>query len=97
MKKPFLLFAIILPLWGQGFDFKSLDKFDTLTQHKTKVTLDGDLLKLAARFLGGDDDKETASIKSLVDNLKGIYIRSWEFDRDGQYTQADIEPLRVYL
>ena len=23
------------------------------------------------------------SLKSLVANLKGIYVRSWEFDRDG--------------
>ena len=37
------------------------------------------------------------AIKPLVDSLKGVYIRSYEFDRTGQYNQADLEPLRAAI
>ena len=98
MTKTLLLFGLALPLLAQQtFDFHTLDKLDALTDHKTKIALDGDMLQLAGRFIGSDDDKDAASIKSLVSNLKGIYLRTYEFDRDGQYTQADLEPFRVYL
>jgi hypothetical protein len=98
MKTLLTLIALAAPLWAQpGFDFKSLDKFDALTTHKTKVTLDADMLKLAVNFLGGDNDKEDGSLKSLVGGLKGIYIRTYEFDKDGQYSPTDVEPLRNYL
>jgi hypothetical protein len=98
MKKKFLLFGLALPLLAQQpFDFHSLDKLDALTDHKTKITLDPDMLQLAARFLGMDGDKDAASLKSLVGNLKGVYVRTYEFDRDGQYSPADIEPFRAYL
>jgi len=103
MKRPLIftlpLLCFRLAAQQPPFDFKSLDKFDSMTEHKTKITLDGDMLKLAGKFLGSDDDKDkdVDSIKNLVNNLKGIYIRNYEFDKDGQYTQADIEPLRAYL
>jgi hypothetical protein len=98
MKKKFLLFGLALPLLAQQpFDFRTLDRLDALTDHKTKITLDPDMLQLAARFLGGDGDKDAASLKSMVGNLKGVYVRTYEFDKDGQYSAADIEPLRAYL
>jgi hypothetical protein len=30
----------------------------------------------------------------LVANLRGIYIRSFEFDKEGAYTSAEVEALR---
>jgi hypothetical protein len=98
MKRLLTLIAIAAPLCAQqAFDFKSLDKLDALTTHKTKITLDADMLKLALNFLGGDNDKEDGSLKTLVGNLKGIYVRSYEFDKEGQYSPSDVEPLRTYL
>jgi hypothetical protein len=100
MKTLLTFIALALPLCAQqGFDFKSLDKLDALTDKKTKVTLDAGMLRLAANFLGtdSDGDKDAAALKSLVGNLKGIYVRTWEFDKDGQYNPSDVEPLRAYL
>jgi hypothetical protein len=97
VKRLSILFALTAPLFGQAFDFKSLDKFDSLASNKTKVTLDSSMLGLAAGLLGGAGDKDTDSIASLVKGLKGIYVRNYEFDKDGQYSPADIEPFRAYL
>lgn len=81
-----------------GFDFKQLDKLGANAKDATSVTLEGPTLKLAASFLGSDaDDKDAAALKSLVARLKGIYVRSWEFDKAGMYNAADIEPFRAYV
>ncbi len=101
MKKTLLLLlfplALSVPLFAQEvFDFRTLDKLGVNAKNKTNITLDGDMLKLASGFLGGTD-KSTESIKPLVDSLKGVYIRTFEFDKDGQYNEADLEPLRSFL
>jgi Domain of unknown function (DUF4252) len=84
-------------LFAQDFDFKTLDKIGVNAKSSTNVTLDGDMLKMAAGFLGGNSDKDTDSVKSMVQGLKSIYVRSWEFDKPGQYAEADLAPLRAYL
>jgi hypothetical protein len=60
------------------------------------VTLDGALLQLASRFLSSDDTGEKVA-KDLIANLKGIYVRSFEFAEPGQYSEADVESLRAQL
>lgn len=96
MKTLFALLALALPLLAQEpFDFKTLDKLGVNAKNKTNITLDGDMLKMASGFLG--DGKDADSLKPLVDSLKGVYIRSFEFDKEGQYNEADLEPLRAYL
>lgn len=96
MKRLWLLFALAMPLTAQqSFDFKSLDKLGAKARDSTNITLEGDSLKLAANFLG--NDKDTESLKSLVANLKSINVRSWEYDRDGLYKDADLDPFRAYL
>ena len=96
MKRFCLIFALTIPIAAQqGFDFKSLDKLGAKAKDSTNVTLEGDSLKLASDFLGNDKDNE--SLKSLVANLKSINVRSWEYDRDGMYNSADLEPFRAYL
>lgn len=96
MKKILFWLALTLPLAAQeGFDFRTLDKLGANAKNKTSITLDGNMLKMAAGFLG--DDKDADSLKPLVDSLKGVYIRSYEFAREGQYNEADLAPLRAYL
>lgn len=59
------------------------------------VNIDQKLLQLTARFFGNDeDDKE---IKALISGLKGIYVKSFEFEREGEYTAADVESIRSQL
>ena len=96
MKKTLFLLAFAVPLMAQeAFDFSSLDRLGANAKNKTNITLDGALLKMASGFLG--DDKDADSIKPLVDSLKGVYIRSYEFGKEGQYSEADLAPLRAYL
>ena len=96
MKRALILLALAVPaLAQQAFDFSTLDKLGAKAKGTTNITLDGSLLKLATSFL--DDDDEADSIKALVKNLSGIYIRGYTFDRPGQYNEADLAPLRAYV
>jgi len=92
-----LLFSIAPVLFAQDFDFHTLDKLAAVAKSSTNVTLSADMLKFAAGFLGSDNDKDAASIKAMVSNLKGIYVRAYEFDKPGQYSESDVAPLRALL
>ncbi len=60
------------------------------------MTLDQSTLALASGFLSKDDPDE-AQVKKLITKLKGIYVRSFEFDKEGQYSKSDLEALRTQL
>jgi hypothetical protein len=92
-----LLVSIAPVLFAQDFDFHTLDKLAAVAKSSTNVTLSGDMLKFAAGFLGSDNDKDAASIKAMVANMKGIYVRAYEFDKPGQYSESDVAALRAYL
>ena len=59
------------------------------------VNLDGPLLKLASKFLSDDEDE--AQVKKMVASLKGVYVKSFEFAKPGEYTAADIDGFRAAL
>jgi hypothetical protein len=60
------------------------------------VTVDGPMLQLAGKFLSSSDPDQK-QIKTLIDGLKGIYVRSFEFANEGEYTAGDVESLRSQL
>jgi len=82
--------------YGQALDLKRLDKLADKASSKAEVTLDGSVLKLAAKFLSGDDPDEV-KIKKLVTNLKGIYVKTFEFEKEGEYSESDISAIRKQL
>ncbi|HWZ63119.1 MAG TPA: DUF4252 domain-containing protein [Steroidobacteraceae bacterium] len=77
----------------------NLPQFDSLAAKASEtvnVSLDASLLGLAAGFLDPSDPQD-AGVKELIAGLKGIYVRSYTFDRDMSYPEADIEALRRQL
>jgi hypothetical protein len=60
------------------------------------VTLDRQLLDIGCRFLSADDP-EQADVKKLCNGLSGIYVRSYTFDKDFAYPQAEVEGVRRQL
>ncbi len=89
-----LLIAAASAFAAPSFDFKLLDKLGANAKESTNLDLDSSVLKMASGFMKG---KDADSIQSLISGLKGIYIRSFEFDRPGKYNEADLEPLRSWL
>ena len=92
-----LLFALAPVLVrGQAMKLDALDKLAAKASEQVTVSLDGNLLKMASNFLSSDDPDQ-ATIKKLVAGLKGVYVRSFEFDKAGEYQASDLEPIRSQL
>lgn len=75
----------------------NLDKLSSKAASVTEVTLDGSMLEMASKFIAMDEDKEDAELVAIIKNLKGIYIKSFEFDDANQYSAADVEAVRKQL
>lgn len=73
-----------------------LDKLATKADHTVDVNLDASLLQLAAKFLSGSKPDE-AKVKELIGGLKGIYVRSFEFESDNTYSIEDLNGVRSQL
>ena len=74
----------------------SLDHLAPKASQTVDVNIDERLIRLASKLFS-DKDAEEKEIKELVAGIKGIYVRSFEFEADGQYTAADVESIRSQL
>lgn len=74
----------------------NLEKIAERASESVDVTLDASMLQLASGFLSKSDPDE-AQVKKLVSKLKGVYVRSFEFDKEGQYSPGDVEGIRSQL
>ena len=59
----------------------------------TEVTLNKNMLGFATKFMD-DKDKDQAAVNQMIQGLDGIYVRDYEFDKEGEYSMDDIEKLR---
>ena len=73
-----------------------LDALAAKASETVDVNIDESLMALATKFLSSKDEDEK-KVKELVSGLKGIYVKSFEFESEGQYTDADLESIRSQL
>ena len=59
----------------------------------TEVTLGKNMLDFATKFMD-NKDKDQAAARQLIQSLDGIYVRDYEFDKEGQYSMDEIDRLR---
>lgn len=80
---------------AQGVDF-DWSKLAPKALETVEVNLDQNMLTLASKFLSvkkGDSDE--AAVKDLLQNLKGVYVRSFRFANAGEYSIADVDRFRA--
>jgi len=85
--------------WAQSakLEINHLDALADKAAEVVDVTLDGPLLQLAARFMSDKRGSDEAAAKDFIQHLKGIYVKNFEFDKDGEYSQADVDEIRKQL
>jgi hypothetical protein len=74
----------------------SLDLLQPKASGHVVVDVDAGLLKFATAVLSDSDDEER-EVKRLVAGLRGVFVRSYEFKFERQYTDADLTALRSQL
>jgi hypothetical protein len=77
-------------------DMSHLDKFAERADKTINVTVDEQLLRLAASFLS-DKKPDEAKIKELILGLKGVFVKRFEFEKEGEFSLADVESIRSQL
>lgn len=93
---PTLVVLIGSALFLRAQDVKlppDVEKLSSKAKETVEVNMDGPMLRWASKFLSAEDPDEQKAAK-VVANLKGIYVRSYEFEKEGAYTIAEVESLR---
>jgi len=94
-----LLTLLLLPAVGSAQEIRlpaNLEKLSAKAVEVVEVNLDQKMLQLASRFMDTKDPDEQQA-KKLIANLKSVYVRSFEFDKAGQYSDADVAEIRAQL
>jgi Domain of unknown function (DUF4252) len=86
---------LAMPLPAQQFKF-NLEHLESRASDTVDVSLDGNLLKLAAKFLDSKDPEE-ANVKKVITGIAGIYVKSLQFKSEGIWSKADLDGIRNQL
>ncbi len=80
---------------GAQLQLDQLDRLASRAAESVNLTIDPAMLKLAGAFLKGDGDQ--VALKAVIAGIRGIYVRSFEFERDNAYTPDDVDSIRKQL
>lgn len=105
MRNPFIIFVLGTAAWAAPLFAQNSalplpppveKELAARAANVTEVTLGKNMLDFAAKFMDGKD-KDQASARQLIQGLDGIYVRSYEFDKPGEYSPDEVESLRKYF
>jgi hypothetical protein len=74
-----------------------LDRFADRADKVIDVTVNEQVLRLAASLLNPKRSPDEGKIKELILGLKGIFVKRFEFEKEGEYTMADVDSIRSQL
>ena len=72
----------------------NLDHLAAKASTTVDVNIDERLIRITEKVLTDPDD---ADVRKIVNGLKGIYVKSFEFENEGEYTNVDVESIRSQL
>lgn len=86
---------------GAQLRLDSLDALEGRADKVVDVTLGEDLLKglgpMFSKLGQGQNDRDLEKARAFVKELRGVYVRSYEFETENAYSQADVEAIRSQL
>lgn len=93
------IFGAGLPAFAQNakLELRNLEKLNNKAAEVNDITLDGAMLELAVKVLSMSGDPDALQVRDLIKDVKGIYVKNFQFDEPNQYTQEDVEGIRTQL
>jgi len=76
-----------------------IDQLDSLANKASEtvdVKLDEHLMQMTAKFFVSKDPDD-AEIRDLIKGVKGIYVKSFTFEKEGEYSPAEIDSVMSQL
>lgn len=80
---------------AQGAQLK-LDQLDPLAsraKENVEIALDPQMLAMAGGFFAGG----RKDVTDLIAGIKGVYVRNYEFEKEGTYSDQDVNSVRAQL
>src|SRR5690348_1331500 len=74
-----------------------LDRFADMADKVISVDVNESLIKLAMSALRESRSPNEAKIKDILSGLKGVYVKRFEFDKEGAYAASDIDYIRSQM
>src|SRR6266403_324955 len=75
---------------GPKLQMDQLDFLANKASETVDVKLDERLMQTTAKFFSGKDPDD-AEIREVLKGVKGIYVKRFEFEKEGEYSQTDLE------
>src|SRR5216684_2301976 len=85
--------AVTAHAQGARLQIDQLDSLANRASETVDVKFDEHLMQTLPKLFGKDDE----DIKEILKGLKGIYVKSFEFEKEGQYSPADVESVMSQL
>jgi len=91
-----LLLGSVIAASAQGpkLQMDQLDLLANKASDTVDVKLDERLMATTAKFFSGKDD---ADIKEVLKGIKGIYVKSFTFEKEGEYSQSEVDSVMSQL
>ena len=90
MKCVLLMGLAAVAVWSQQLDLSSLDRLESRSKERSIVDLDPEKLRMASGLLPEDASAKLAG-------MKAIQVRSYQFEKPGQISPADLDGVRSQL
>jgi len=90
-----LTLAAAIPASAQQINM-NFPELEARAEEVVDITLDAQMLRMASKFFSGRDADERA-VRDMISGLHGIYVRSYEFAKEGEYDRKIAERLKAQL
>lgn len=90
-----LIVAAAIPASAQQINMNFPD-LEARAEEVVDITLDAQMLRMASKFFSGRDADERA-IRDMINGLHGIYVRSYEFAKEGEYDRTLVDRIKSQL
>jgi Domain of unknown function (DUF4252) len=89
-----LTFATTAGAQDARIQMSQLDRFNDMADKVISVDVNESLIQLALSALSDKRTPNEAKIKEILAGLKGVYVKRFEFDKDGAYGSGDVDYIR---
>ncbi len=94
---------VLLPLQANAQNepsrlrFEKLSGLETRARDVVEVNIEGKMLDLARRVMMKSKDADAQKVSQAIKDLKGIYVRVYNFENENEYNVADVDEIRAQL
>lgn len=93
----FVLSGIAVNAQDARLRFEKLNGLENRARDVVEVNIEGKLLDLARRVMMKSKDANAQKVGEAIKDLKGIYVRVYNFENENEYNPADIDEIRAQL